>query len=141
MKEPDFPGTYKILHVAQPSLQWNAPKDGCCVREDIALDSPELLNLDAGSMVNVEEVVLDYFDESTLAHRKRGRLKQLGRVRELETSRHPAGWISLVDADTSYRFAERAKTQEHFGKWAPQMNYILIYNSPRHVLGNVLSIY
>ena len=33
--------------------------------------------------------------------------------------RHPEGWISLLDRDTNYRFAERAKIQEAFGKWAP----------------------
>jgi len=93
MKDPDFPGVYVIQH------------DGACVRDDISLTSPELVHLSAGTMVYVNEVVLDYFDEETMAHRKRGRLQ------------NPAGWISLLDSDTGYRFAERSKVQEPFGKW------------------------
>lgn len=174
-------------------------KDGACVRDDISLTSPELVHLSAGTMVYVNEVVLDtwsskvwsqlrwlhfdalgismveafrgilrhvgsedYFDEETMAHRKRGRLQQLEanrRTRRLLSGkcwenvaptltsteisrndvwvenvgkclfdyevfglsalepRNPAGWISLLDSDTGYRFAERSKVQEPFGKW------------------------
>eukprot|EP00438_Fugacium_kawagutii_P033457 Skav218243 [mRNA] locus=scaffold1426:42897:54427:- [translate_table: standard] len=93
IKEPDFPGVYVIQH------------DGCLVRDDLSLTSPELKELPQGTMVNVLEVVLDYYDEETMAQRKRGRLQ------------HPAGWISLLDGETGYRFAERSKIQEPFGKW------------------------
>ncbi|CAL1162213.1 unnamed protein product [Cladocopium goreaui] len=93
IKEPDFPGVYIIQH------------ESAMVRTDISLTSPELTELPQGTMVNVVEVVLDYCDEETTAQRKRGRLQ------------HPDGWISLLDRDTNYRFAERAKIQEPFGKW------------------------
>jgi len=81
--EPDFPGTYHILH------------DGAHLRQDISLSSPLVTEFTAGQMVNVVEVVLDYFDEDQYASRKRARVE------------NPAGWISLVDRDSGYRFAER----------------------------------
>ncbi|CAJ1330623.1 unnamed protein product [Effrenium voratum] len=91
--EQDYPGTYVVLH------------DGACVKADISLSSPEVGDLKEGMLINVVEVVVDYFDEEVSASRKRGRIE------------NPAGWISLVDRDTGYRFAERSKIQEPFGKW------------------------
>eukprot|EP00439_Symbiodinium_sp_Y106_P043542 s412_g5.t1 len=60
---------------------------------DISLSSPLVTEFTAGQMVNVVEV--DYFDEDQYASRKRARVE------------NPAGWISLVDRDSGYRFAER----------------------------------
>ncbi|OLP88890.1 Polycystin-2 [Symbiodinium microadriaticum] len=70
-------------------------QDGAHLRQDISLSSPLVMELTAGQMVDVVEVVLDFFDEDQYASRKRGRVE------------NPSGWISLVDRDSGYRFAER----------------------------------
>ncbi|CAE7470399.1 pkd2 [Symbiodinium pilosum] len=86
-REPDSAGTYTILH------------DGAHLRQDISLSSPLVGEFREGQMVNVVEVVLEYFDEDQYASRKRGRVA------------NPPGWISLVDRDSGYRFAQRLAAQ------------------------------
>lgn len=76
--EEDLPGHYLITH------------NNAAVRAEAALDSPVVGQLAAGEIVHVLEV-LPLLEEN----RVRGKLE------------HPHGWISLVNLQDGYRWAER----------------------------------
>lgn len=79
--EEDLPGHYLITH------------NNAAVRAEVALDSPVVGQLAAGEIVHVLEV-LPLLEEN----RVRGKLE------------HPHGWISLVNLQDGYRWAERQET-------------------------------
>eukprot|EP00435_Cladocopium_sp_Y103_P064358 s197_g26.t1 len=79
--EEDLPGHYLIVH------------NNAAVRAEVALDSPVVGQLASGEIVHVLEV-LPLLEEN----RVRGKLE------------HPHGWISLVNLQDGYRWAERQET-------------------------------
>mmetsp|Transcript_83344 Transcript_83344/g.147278 ORF Transcript_83344/g.147278 Transcript_83344/m.147278 type:complete len:1291 (-) Transcript_83344:91-3963(-) len=106
IKEEDFEGFYAVLH------------DGAAVKSDISLSSPQIDSLSAGQVVQVVEVVRDYYDDNVQASRVRGRL------------RRPEGWISLKDKDNGYRFAIRSEVQEQTGIYAAVEDRLAVRAEP-----------
>lgn len=106
LKDEWLPGLYDVIH------------DGSAVKQDVGMASPTLGSLSKGATVKIVEVIKNYYDIDMQCTRTRGRLAGTG------------GWMSLLDQDLKYRFAQRCEEQLRCGQYEAIIDNTAILSEP-----------